>query len=308
LALIDPHYYDLRDSDHPPRDSSGDQTPVEGIAIYLLLDSSLSMEEPVNVTTEEGYRKNVTRLEMLKEVTKRFVEGDKTLGLKGRPNDLIGVVTFSRSAQVLTPLTLDHNVVLRELNGLKVNRDQSQLGTSLGYAIFKTANLIAATRNFGGEIVEKGKPSYDIKSSVILLVTDGFQETNPEDVNNHLRSIELPDAIEFAKEQGIRIYIVNIDPSISAEKYADHRKLFQLLTESTGGKFFFSEGSRNLSQIYAEIDRLEKSLLPAQSQSDKERMPHLYQRISLYPIFIAIGLLLLVCSVILETTFLRIYP
>lgn len=308
LALIDPHYYTLRDPEHPPMDRRGDRTPSEGIAIYLLLDASLSMGEPVTVTTSEGYRKNVTRMEMLKDVTKRFVEGDKRIGLRGRPNDLIGIVSFSRGAHVLSPLTLDHETVLSELNKLQVNRDPDQLGTSLGYAIFKTANLIAATRRFGKEVVAKGEPSYDIKNFVILLVTDGFQETNPEDFNNPLRSIEVPEAVEFAKKEGIRLYIVNIDPSIAAEQYADHRKLFQLLAQSTGGQFFYSQGSDDLSRIYAEIDKLEKSLLPPDSLKDKERLPHLYRRVSLYPYLIAIGLFLLLLAVSLETTILRVVP
>jgi len=307
LALIDPHYYALRDPEHPPKNAGGDQTPSEGIAIYLLLDSSLSMGEPLTVTSPEGYRKSLTKMSQLKEVTKRFVEGDPSLGLKGRPNDLIGIVSFARSAQVLSPLTLDHATIIKQLDRLQVNKDPNQLGTSLGYAIFKTVNLIAATRHFGSEVVEKGQPSYDIKSSVILLVTDGFQETNPGDLPNPLRSMEVDEAINYAKEQGIRLYIVNIDPSITSTEYADHRKLFELLTESTGGKFFYSEGGRGLSQIYAEIDQMEKSLLPP-SSVDKESMPHLYRRVSLYPALIAIGMFLLFLSVLLETTFLRVVP
>lgn len=308
LALIDPHYYTLRNPEHPPMGESGEETPNEGIAIYLLLDNSLSMKEPLTIATPEGYRKSVTKIEMLKEMTKRFVEGDSSLGLKGRPNDLIGIVEFSRSAHVISPLTLDHSEILHELDKLNVNRDPTQLGTSLGYAIFKTANLIAATRHYAKEIGGKGEPSYDIKSSVILLVTDGFQEINPADENNPLRSIEVSDAIAYAKKEGIRVYIVNIDPSIATPEYADNRKLFQLLTESTGGKFYYNDGSHDLSQIYAQIDRLEKSLLPTHSLSDKERMPHLYRRVSFYPFLIAIGMFLLFLSVLLETMILRVVP
>lgn len=306
-ALIDPHAYALRDPEHPPKDAGGEQTPSEGIAIYLLLDNSLSMEEPLTVTSPEGYRKSITKMSLLKEVTKKFVEGDPSFGLKGRPNDLVGIVTFSRSAQVLSPLTLDHATIIKQLDRLQVNKDPNQLGTSLGYAIFKTANLIAATRHFGSEVVEKGKPSYDIKNSVILLVTDGFQETNPGDIPNPLRSMEVDEAVKYAKEQGIRLYIVNIDPAMTSSEYADHRKLFELLTESTGGKFFYTQGSRGLSQIYAEIDQLEKSLLPP-SMSDKESMPHLYRRVSFYPLLIAMGMFLLFLSVLLETTWLRVVP
>ncbi|MEM1282787.1 MAG: VWA domain-containing protein [Chlamydiota bacterium] len=307
IAFIDPHYYTLK------KDSEGDirdpmRIPTEGIAIYLVLDNSRSMSEELELSTSSGRRKKVTKMEILKDVTERFVRGDSGESLKGRPNDLIGVVSFARSAQVLAPLTLDHREIIENLRALKVNHDESQLGTAIGYAIFKTANLIKATQHFGQDVVQDGKPAYEIKNSVILLVTDGFQETNPEDYQNPLRSIDLVDATNFAKEYGITLYIVNIDPKINSERYNDHRQYFELLTDLTGGKFYYVDTSRNLQDIYAEIDKLEKSELPEHTRDFKENLPHIYKRVSFYRPLIFLGLVSIFLSGLLTTTVLRRFP
>jgi Ca-activated chloride channel homolog len=307
FAYIDPHYYVLKEgSDDDMRDSK--RIPSEGIAIYLVLDNSRSMGEEIEISTASGRRKTISKMQILKDVTERFVRGDSGESLKGRPNDLIGVVTFARSAQVLSPLTLDHHEIIKQLRDLDVNRDENQLGTAIGYAIFKTANLIEATRHFGQNQVKEGDPAYDIKNSIILLVTDGFQETNPGDYQNPLRNIALDDAAKFAKKYGVTLYIVNIDPQINAEKYSNHRKFFQLLTEITGGKFYHVDNSRNLQDIYAEIDKLEKSELPEHTKQFKENLPHIYKRVSYHRPLILAGVICIFLSVVLMSTVLRRFP
>lgn len=307
LAYIDPHYYvQKRSDDKDIRDPM--RIPTEGIAIYLVLDNSRSMIEELELSTPSGRRKKIAKIDVLKDVTERFVRGDSGKNLKGRPNDLIGVVTFARSAQVLAPLTLDHRNIIEHLRSLGVNHDENQLGTAIGYAIFKTANLIKATQHFGQDIIRDGEPAYEIKNSVILLVTDGFQETNPDDYQNPLRSIDLVDAANFAKEYGITLYIVNIDPNITSEKYSDHRKYFELLTEVTGGKFYHVDTSKNLQDIYAEIDKLEKSELPEHTKDIKENLPHIYTRVSFYRPLIFLGLVCIFTSGALMSTVLRRFP
>jgi len=300
VAYIDPHTY-VEKAKKDPIITNDRGIPTEGIAIYLVLDRSLSMSEEL-----EG--RGITKMDMLKDVTKRFVSGDKSLKLRGRPNDLIGVVAIARSAQVLSPLTLDHKEIVEILNKLNVLTDESQAGTALGYSIFKTSSLVEATRHFGQELVKEGKPSYEIKNSILVLVTDGFQEVNPEDANNTLRNIDLIDAANYAKKLGVKVYIINIDPSINSLEYADNRKYFKLLTQLTGGDFFYVDSSRGLSQIYAEIDQLEKGVIYDRSQVEKQNLPNLYQRLSLYPSLIAGGLFCLFLSILLNTTLLRRVP
>lgn len=297
LAFIDPHRF--VEKPQPPEKEFSSKSPTEGIAIYLVLDQSGSM-------FEESGRRRRTKIDLMKEVTKEFVAGDQTVGLAGRPNDMIGLISFARGAQVLSPLTLDHAAILQKLSELAPVEERDQDGTSIGYAIFKTANMIAATRHYAQELIEKGEPAYTIKNSVMILVTDGLQDPNPLDKGKRLRNMDIREAAEYAKEQGIRLYIVNVEPKLATEEFAPHRRLMQRSAELTGGKFYTVDSASNLEAIYSDIDKLEKSELPEDVQ--KGRQPDRYRRISYYPYLIAIGLCALFAALLLETTVLRRIP
>lgn len=305
LAFLDPHFLIDRHSEKSLKDS-GASSPVEGIAIYLVLDQSGSMAEEVSA----GRRRVISKIDLLKQVTKQFISGDAETGLKGRPNDLIGLIAFARGAHVLSPLTLDHAAVLNELASFAPIGERDQDGTSIGYAIFKTANMIAATKHYAQELVEKGEPAYSIKSTVMILITDGMQDPNPLDKGKRLRNMDIPEATAYAKEQGIRLYIVNVEPKMTTEEFAPYRHIMQRAAGLTGGKFYMVDSTTNLEEIYRDIDNLEKSALPQdqQAQFSKDLRPDLYRRISFYPYLVAIGLLMLFCSFVLESTLFRRIP
>ena len=308
LAWVDPRFYieKTEASSFERAPFMPDQQPVEGLAIYFILDQSGSMREAVPTVR----RQSEVKIDLLKDVTKQFIIGNRTSGLPGRPNDMIGLVSFARGANVLSPLTLDHQAVLQELENLAHVASRDQDGTSIGYAIFKTANMIAATRHYAEGLEAKGEPAYSIKNSVMILVTDGIQDPNPLDKGKRLRNIDVPEAAAYAKEQGIKLYIINVDPKLATEEFAPYRRMMQRAAETTGGKFFMVDQSSNLDRIYKEIDTLEKSILPvsAATSTDPANRPDRYTRISLYPYFIALGLLFLLASIVLQTTMLRRTP
>jgi Ca-activated chloride channel family protein len=307
LAFIDPRFYVRETLPEAPKRK---QDPTEGIAIYFILDHSGSMEEAV--PAPDGGRRKERKIDLLKQVTAQFIRGDPKLGLPGRGNDMIGLITFARGAQVLSPLTLDHQAVLKQLAKLDKIGDMEQDGTAIGYALFKAANLIAATRHYAQELSDKGEPAYTIKNYVMILVTDGLQDPNPLDKGKRLRNIDIPEAANYIKEQGIRLYAIAIEPKLSTEAYAPYRRLMNRVTELTGGKFYLMSSSSNLRQIYAEIDQLEKSTLPSSLQDladmEKDDRPDLYRRRSLAPYLIAASLLCLLLAIILDTTVLRKAP
>lgn len=277
LAFIDPHTISQKEES-----ASTKLWPTKGVAIYLVLDQSGSMAERSGAAS--------SKMELLKRVTETFVEK--------RPNDLIGLISFARSAQVLSPLTLDHDTVLDQIRKLHVVSDRSDDGTALGYAIYKTAHLIAATNRFAEE-----EGVYQIKSSVMVVVTDGFQNPNPLDEGNRLRTIGLKEAADYVKEQGIHLYIVNVDPGISRSEFAPHRRLFDAVTEMTGGKFYYVIDDHDLETIYAKINQLEKSDLP-----DTKIEQRFYRGVSLYPIFLGLALFLLISAWTVETLLLKRSP
>lgn len=299
IAFLDPRIFIKKESSHaPPTDAS------EGIAIYLALDRSGSMAEPVYTAS----RKLIPKIELLKELTTDFIKGAGHL--QGRANDMIGLVAFARVPQVLSPLTLDHQSILDQLKTLETVKDKSQDGTAIGYAIYKTAHLIAAVRHYAKQLSEKEKRAYDIKSTIVILVTDGLQEANPLDEGNSLRTMDVPSAAAYAAQQGIRLYMINIEPKLASEEFAPFRRQMQHAAESTGGKFFFVNVSTSLQEIYKEIDQLEKSKFsaPIEASLPKDMLPHLYERIVLFPLFLMAGMLCIFVSILFEGSALRRFP
>lgn len=302
MAFLDPRLQVLR--------QGGGGAPGEGIAIYLVEDRSGSMAEKSSVEKTRTPSAVPTKIDLLKQITKQFVAGDSTLGLEGRHNDLIGLVAFARIPQVLVPLTLDHQTVLDALSKIQPAGNKDEDGTAIGYAIYKTVNYIAATRSDAHQLSEGIRPAYDIKSSIIILVTDGFQEPNPLDQGKRLRSIGIMEAARYAKEKDVRLYVINVEPAFASSDFEPHRNLFRRATELTGGKFYMTASGMKLGQIYAAIDKLEKSAISADKYASlpKDQQPNRYRRISFYPILIILGLLALISALIFRGTLVKTVP
>ncbi len=301
LAFPDPRLLIERHRENKNDESV--KSPTEGIAIYLVLDQSGSMAEEISSITRQK------KVDLLKQVTKQFIAGDPNTGLQGRPNDLIGLIEFARGAHVLSPLTLDHAAILSELATFAPIGERDQDGTSIGYAIFKSANMISATKHYAQELIDKGDPAYTIKSTIMILITDGMQDPNPLDKGKRLRNMDIPEAAAYTKEQGIRLYIVNIEPKMAFEEFAPNRHIMQRAAELTGGKFYMADGSTNLEGIYRDIDKLEKSALPEGVQNlNKDQRPDLYRRFPFSPFLVGMGLILLLASLLLDSTLFRRVP
>lgn len=282
--------------------------PIEGAAIYLLLDQSGSMAEQVVKEASPNDVSFPTKIQELRSVTKLFIEGDPTIGLQGRPNDLIGIVAFARVPQVLSPLTLDKRTLLQALDKLDVVKDHVLDGTAMGYAIYKTANIIAATKQFANQLPPDQQAAYHIRDAIIILVTDGFPSPNPEDKGQRLRNIGVEEAAQYAKKEGIHLYVITVDPTINEEELAPQRRLMERITGLTGGKYYPLDDMEKLATIYAQIDKLEKSSLPIEVEQKTGPQIHIEKKLSLYPYLIACALLMMGASILFETTKLKMAP
>lgn len=119
------------------RPQRADQSSViyaEGVAIQFVVDVSGSMSNPD--LDPQGRR---TRLDVAKDLFLRFVQGD-TAELTGRPNDLVGVVTFARYPDHVCPLTLDRDALV------KLTRSITTVNAGFERAESELAN--AATRAY----------------------------------------------------------------------------------------------------------------------------------------------------------------
>ncbi|MEM7391080.1 MAG: VWA domain-containing protein [Verrucomicrobiota bacterium] len=269
----------------------------EGIAIEMLLDVSSSMDMS---TDYEG--KSVTRLEAAKKVLEDFVAGDGDT-LKGREDDLIGIVTFARYADTICPLTLSRDAVVYLTREIEIQDRPNEDGTAYGDATALAAAHLKMFEQLQAESRRSDAEMPEIKSKIIVLLTDG--ENN---CGNHLPL----QAAAMAREWGIRIYTISFGEAPRMKKVntdlgevelpetmSATERILREMAVSTGGIFRQASDFDSLRAVYAEIDRLEKSELKPVKYKEKRELFHLFA-------FLALGFIS--TDVLLRSTVLRVFP
>ena len=273
----------------PQAPSEYNLNKTEGIAIQLLIDVSSSMDMSI-----QGLEKKRSRLEVAKELVEHFVGGDGD-ELNGRPNDLIGLITFARYADTRSPLTLGHQALLQIIRNLQIQERPNEDGTAFGDALA----LAAARLNKMEELdLKRSKRRIDpIKSRVIILLTDGE--------NNSGAHLPL-EAAGLAKQWNCRIYAISLGDAVSVDNQNTPRKnlspseqMLQHISEETGGIFRQAYDYQSLFSVYREIDQLEASKITTRSLEVTTEWFWL-------PLGVALACLAL--ALILDATWLRVVP
>jgi Ca-activated chloride channel homolog len=234
----------------PQRDHSQTEVTANGIDIVLGLDVSGSMQ----ALDFEVNNQRVNRIEVVKSVVARFIEE--------RPNDRIGLIAFAGAPYLVSPITLDHDWLLQNLE--RVNIGAVDDGTAIGSAIAASVNRLRMTA---------------AKSKVVILLTDGVNNTG---------KISPIIAAEAAKALGVKIYTIGVGVRgkapipvrdaagklhlIMAQVDVDEKTL-QAVAGETGGKFYRATDTRSLQKIYEEINGFEKT---AQTVHKFEHYEELY--------------------------------
>ena len=209
---------------------SWENETTEGIDIMIASDISGSM-------LSEDFKPN--RLEAGKNIAIDFI--------KARPDDRIGLVIFSGESFTQCPLTIDHDVLINLFADVKNGMVDD--GTAIGMGLATAVNRLKDS---------------EAKSKVVILLTDGVNNTG---------SIPPITAAEIAKQFNIRVYTVGIGTNGSApypfkDQFGnthyqmipvdvDEKTLTQI-ADITGGKYFRARDNNELTQIYQQIDKLEK--------------------------------------------------
>ena len=105
---------------------------ASGIDIVVALDLSGSMNTPDYVVN--GQR--ISRFNLAKSVLEKFI-GE-------RPDDRIGLVVFAAQAFIASPLTLDHDFLLDNIDRLEIgtiNSDATAIGDGLSHGAEPTARI-----------------------------------------------------------------------------------------------------------------------------------------------------------------------
>lgn len=231
---------------------------TEGIAILMCLDRSGSMMA-MDFQLEE---KRVNRLDAVKDVFRRFVVGDRVLA--GRPDDLIGLVSFGGFAESKAPLTLDHGALLEVLETVEIPQPIYDEQGQILNERFLAEEQATAVGDALTLAVDRLRES-EAKSRVIVLLSDGENTagvTDPEE------------AARAAERFGIKIYTIGVGstgrvPFPATDRFGrqvlvprlvnlDEASLKQI-AEITGGRYFAARNTEALEEVYAEIDTLEKT-------------------------------------------------
>jgi Ca-activated chloride channel family protein len=268
----------------------------QGIAIELVLDVSGSMEA---IDFQLGGR-DVNRLEAVKHVVSEFVLGSRATGLSGRPDDLIGLVAFGGFADSKCPLTLDHGALVDIVQGLEIPRPiRDSRGTVINAETLREE--LATAIGDGVAVAVDRERAAKAKSKVIILLTDG---------DSNAGVVDPLEAARIAADLGIRLYTIGIGRSgvvpLPQDDGFGNRELVparlrldeDLLREMARighGRYFHASDSEGLAQVYAEIDKLEKTRFEETKYSEYRE---------LFPWFAATGIaLILGVGVLMESRF-----
>lgn len=274
------------------------ETSKEGVAIQIVIDRSASMGAPM-----EFDGRSLERIEVVKRVLKDFLLGDGKQ-LKGRPDDLVGLVVFSGYADTLAPLVHSHEIITDLATATQLApASLPEGGTAIGDGLaLAAARLKSAEEQIQRLSKENKSPEFKIKSKIIVLLTDG----------EHNRGEVLPEeAAAIAAEWGIKIYSIGIGGTggvvfirgpdgqrIPIRDYVDERTL-TTISQRTGGKYWNARDAESLREIYAEIDRLEKVSVTSQKRTIYEEK---FPRLAMAALW-ALG-----AELVLSTIFLRRLP
>src|SRR5208283_4449700 len=166
-----------------------------------------------------------------------------------RPNDRIGLVAFATQAYIASPLTLDHDFLLQNIERLELGAiDDSQ--TAIGSALSTAINRLREVKS---------------KSKLVILMTDG---------QNNAGKIAPLTAAEAAKALRVKVYTIGVGmrgmapmPVFMGGRKVGYRQepvdidedTLQKIAQMTGGKYYRADNSQRFQAIYAEIDQLEKT-------------------------------------------------
>ena len=231
----------------PQKVLSTEEESSEGISIMLSVDVSLSMLiEDFQISGQV-----VNRLTAAKRVILNFIEG--------RKSDRIGITAFSGETYLPCPLTLDRDWLINNIDRVQTHRVGD--GTAIGSGIASAANRLRKEKT---------------KSKIIILLTDG--------ANNSGR-LSPQDAAKLAATLGIKIYTIAIGTPGIHSIPDPRRGTFtpvgqQLFDEKTlqevagigNGQFYMAQNLSSLSDVFATIDKLEKTKIEHRKITETEEL------------------------------------
>jgi Ca-activated chloride channel family protein len=262
----------------------------EGIDAVLVLDLSGSMRAVMSNLPEDlnaflpqhdaAYRP--TRLDAAKAVLRDFISRRKT--------DRLGIVVFGKAAYVLSPPTLDYQLLDQLVSSMDldlIDPNATAIGDGLGVAVARLRRSTA-------------------KSKAIVLLTDG---------DNNAGSLAPEYAAHLASVVGAKVFTVQIgsgelaevfqgndlfgQPRYATVKFSTNPELLKKIAEKTGGQSYVATDASALrASLHDVLDRLEKTKFESAAATFED----------LYRFLLVPGVLLIAVEAVLRALVLRRFP
>ncbi len=194
-------------------------------------------------------QRQLDRFEVLQGIVQEFISR--------RTQDNVGIVVYGDFAFIASPITYEKEIVNEMISylssGIAGQNTAIGEGLAMGVRAFKHSKA---------------------ETKVIILLSDGEHNSG---------SISPQDAITMSNAQNIRVYTIGI-----GNKGEFNKTLLEKIANESGGEFFAAYDSEELSEVYKEIEKLEKSKIKSKAYISQE---YFYQ----YPLSLALllGLFLL---------------
>ena len=214
-----------------PRSSSEvEKVDTEGIDIVFAMDVSTSM--------------------LARDFTPDRISAAKDIGIEfisQRPSDRMGIVVFAGESYTQCPLTTDRATLINLMKEIQTDliEDGTAIGNGLATAVARMMDSEAPSR-------------------VVILLTDGV---------NNSGEIAPQTAADIAKTYNIRVYTIGVGANGLAPypvmtpwgveeqkvKVEIDEDLLRSIADVTGGRYFRATDNTKLSEIYSEINKMEKA-------------------------------------------------
>jgi Ca-activated chloride channel homolog len=234
--------------------------------------------------------------------------------LEGRPDDMIGLVTFAGYPDSKCPLTLDHSFLVSTLEQSQIvspetaaEEDGTAIGEALALAVERLSDLDRRR-----EVAKVNR----VKNKIIVLLTDG---------ENNRGDIAPEKAAEMAKAMGITIYTIGAGTDgwapMSQVDVIGRRRMGRVrvsidedtlrdIAKITGGRYWRATDTESLKEVYAEINELEKTETEEKRYLQYKELATEGLRLGGFdiPPLLVIAMVLLILEVVLVNTRLRKIP
>ena len=228
----------------PVRPLAESEVVSRGLDIAIVLDLSSSMQEVMDLQRKPPDMASIytplqplsmrpegrTRLEVTREVLGDFV--------KQRAGDRIALVVFSDNAYVVSPLTLDHEYLLRYIRMVDERILRGEGMTAIGEGLALANHLLDRQR--GSER----------RGQVVMLLTDG----------EHNQGRAPFEPLQQSRAAGIKVHMVGVDLEEDIKQNESVQKLVAAVRQH-GGRYLEADDERALRAAATELDSLEKGRL-----------------------------------------------